>query len=616
MSKPPALQRYHGANVHAPVSVVVCTLDMRAVQPWLDQHSVTSLREIASTDLVDLVTAPPHGDSVNTVFAALLLQIVDALQRRAECGATPHASSTRCGDNEIRVCFGFEREDIAVTALQCALALLRGVIGDHQSMQALREQTHARFQQLTERYATTPSARAVIASARERGIAVDRMGEGLVMFGEGRFQQRRIHGFTDRTSHIAYGLSSDKTATLHLLASRGFPVPRQQQARSVDDAVRAATAIGFPVVMKPLANDRGNGVSLNLRDADDVRRAWPHAAQFGDVVLVEEQIAGSDHRLLVLNGKFRAAAQRRHPTVTGDGSQTVRALINTLNADPERRPYGQGWLVEIAFDDELNEVLQTQGLALDKVPPAGEIVTLRRVAAVASGASAVDVTDSVHPDNVLLAEWIAALFAIDLCGIDFICPDISESYQTGGGAVCEVNTSPGLGPHVVAGDPDIATRVLETMYPPGAAFRVQKIVLIAAASDPAALAAADVLADHLTESGSTVGVSKFGRVTVSGVALATESLNAPLAAQRLIAHPAVTAIIVLCTPRDIATHGLGIERCDVAVIGDETATDAAGQAALGIATTAAATLVRAPVTETIVPVVVRGLGPANARVCS
>lgn len=614
MSKPPALQRCHGANVHAPGSVVVCTLDMRPVQPWLDQHSVASLREIARSELADLVSAPPAGDSVSAVFAALLLQVVDALQRRAECAASPHASFVLRGDNEISVCFGFEREDIAVTALQCALALLRGVIGDHRSMQALREQTHARFNGLAERYATTPSARAVIASARARGIAVDRMGQGLVMFGEGRFQQRRIHGFTDRTSHIAYGLSSDKTATLHLLASRGFPVPRQQQAGSVDDAVRAATAIGFPVVMKPLANDRGNGVSLNLRNADDVRRAWPHAAQFGDPVLVEEQIAGFDHRLLVLNGKFCAAAQRRHPTVTGDGTQTIGALIDALNADPERRPYGQGWLVEIAFDDELNEVLQTQGLSLDTVPPAGEVVTLRRVAAVASGASAVDVSDSVHPDNVLLAEWIAALFAIDLCGIDFICPDISESYQTGGGAVCEVNTSPGLGPHVIAGDADIAARVLETMYPPGAAFRVQKIVLIAAASDPAALAATEALADHLADSGSTVGVSKFGRVTVSGIALATESLEVPFAAQRLLGHPAVTAIIVLCTPQDLAAHGLGIERCDVAVIGDEVAADAAGQAALKIATTAAATLVHAAVTEAIVPTAVQGLGPANAPV--
>lgn len=200
----------------------------------------------------------------------------------------------------------------------------------------------------------------------------------------------------------------------------------------------------------------------------------------------------------------------------------MRALVETLNADPERRPYGQGWLVEIAFDDELHEGLQTQGQSLDAVPPAGEVVTLRRVAAVASGACAIDASDRIHPDNILLAEWIAALFAIDRCGIDFISAHIGESCQSVGGAVCEVNTSPGLGPHVIAGDPGIADRVPEAMYPPGAAFRRQKIVLIAAASDRAALAGPDALAEYLRDAGSTVGVSKFGRV--SGVAVATEAL--------------------------------------------------------------------------------------------
>jgi cyanophycin synthetase len=614
VKKPQALEIYHGANVHAPQSVVICTLDMTAVRPALAQYTAGSFRALASANFADMIPQPPAGDSVTAVFASLLLQLVASLQRRARCEQTPHARSEIRGDDEIRVCFGFERQDIAVAALQSALAMIRGAIGDPESMQVLRERVNRQFNELAGRYTTTPSAQAVIACARARGIAVDRMGQGLAVFGEGRYQQRRIHGFTDRTSHIAFGLSSDKTAALHLLASRGFPVPRQLQVRSADEAVRAATQIGFPVVMKPLANDRGNGVSLNLRDADAVRRGWSHAAQFGTLVLVEQQIVGVDHRLLVLNGKFCAAAQRRHPTVVGDGKHAVRALVESLNADPARAPYGQGWLVRLEIDDELTDVLQTQGHALESVPKPGEVLTLRRVAAVATGADAIDVTARVHPDNVLLAEWIAALFAIDLCGIDFICPDIAESYQTSGGAICEVNTSPGLGPHIVAGDSGVIERVLETLYPPGAAFRVRKIVLVAEADDPAAIDAADALAEHLALTGATVGVAKSGSVTVCGVSLTNEPLDLPHAAGRLLAHPAVEIMIVLCTPADIAAFGLGIERCDVAVIDGDLASDAAGQAALAIATAAAATLIREAVSPAIVATVVQALGPANAPV--
>lgn len=366
--------------------------------------------------------------------------------------------------------------------------------------------------------------------------------------------------------------------------------------------------------MKPLANDRGNGVSLNLRDADAVRRGWSHAAQFGALVLVEQQIVGVDHRLLVLNGKFCAAAQRRHPTVVGDGKHTVRALVESLNADPARVPYGQGWLVRLEIDDELTDVLQTQGHALESVPKPGEVLTLRRVAAVASGADAIDVTAHVHPDNILLAEWVAALFAIDLCGIDFICPDIAESYQTSGGAICEVNTSPGLGPHIVAGDSGVIERVLETLYPPGAAFRVRKIMLVAAADDPAAIDAADALAEHLAGTGATVGVAKSGAVTVCGVLLANEPLDLPHATGRLLAHPAVEIMIVLCAPADIAAFGLGIERCDVAVFDYAEPADPATRAALEVVISAAANVIRAPVTAAIVTAVEQGLGRPNAPV--
>lgn len=614
MKKPQALQIFHGANIHAQRSVVVCTLDMRAVQPLLARHTVASLRAIANTRFADLIPEPPAGDSVTAMFAAMLLQLVGSLQRRAQCDEPVHERYELRGDEEIRVCFGFERQDIAVAALQSALALIRGSIADPDSMPTLFERTNQQFNPIAERYTTTPSARAVIACARARGIAVDRMGQGLAVFGEGRFQQRRIHGFTDRTSHIAFGLSSDKTATLHLLASRGFPVPRQLQVNSADDAVRAATTIGFPVVMKPLANDRGNGVSLNLRDADAVRRGFSLAARFGTPVLVEQQIAGSDHRLLVLQGKFCAAAQRRHPAIVGDGRQTVRALVESLNADPARQPYGQGWLVRIEFDDELVEVLQTQGYTLDSVPESGTALTLRRIAAVAGGADAIDVSDRVHPDNILLAEWIAALFAIDLCGIDFICPDISESYQTGGGAVCEVNTSPGLGPHVVAGDASVIERVLETLYPPDTDFRVRKVILVAEADDAAAIDAADALAQHLTGAGATVGVAKFGFVSVCGVSLAGEPLDLPQAAGRLLAHPAVETIIVLCTPADIATLGLGIARCDVAVFDYAEPADPAIRASLEVVASVAANVVREPVTTAIVSSVEQGLGSTNAPV--
>ena len=61
---------------------------------------------------------------------------------------------------------------------------------------------------------------------------------------------------------------------------------------------RAAESIGFPCVVKPLDGNHGRGVSLDLRDEADVRKAFPLAlaqSRAGDVV-VETYVTGNDYR--------------------------------------------------------------------------------------------------------------------------------------------------------------------------------------------------------------------------------------------------------------------------------------------------------------------------------
>ena len=62
------------------------------------------------------------------------------------------------------------------------------------------------------------------------------------------------------------------------LANAGIDVPQEVIARDADDAVRAADAIGYPVVLKVASEDvahktEAGGVQLNLADADAVRAA-------------------------------------------------------------------------------------------------------------------------------------------------------------------------------------------------------------------------------------------------------------------------------------------------------------------------------------------------------
>ena len=64
----------------------------------------------------------------------------------------------------------------------------------------------------------------------------------------------------------------------HLLASYGIPVAEERLVASADEAVRAADALGYPVVAKlngeGIAHKTERGlVRLRLADADAVHRA-------------------------------------------------------------------------------------------------------------------------------------------------------------------------------------------------------------------------------------------------------------------------------------------------------------------------------------------------------
>ncbi|HNR88077.1 MAG TPA: acetate--CoA ligase family protein [Spirochaetota bacterium] len=85
-----------------------------------------------------------------------------------------------------------------------------------------------------------------------------------------------------------------------VIAAAGVPVSREELVASKDDALRAAAAIGYPVVLKGCADTllhktEKNMVFLNLASPDDVGDAFDRITGAGeplDGVLVQEQVRG------------------------------------------------------------------------------------------------------------------------------------------------------------------------------------------------------------------------------------------------------------------------------------------------------------------------------------
>lgn len=84
--------------------------------------------------------------------------------------------------------------------------------------------------------------------------------------------------YDDVDSETAKALAQDEKWS-ELLKEYGIPLPPQMQADSMEEAVKQAKAIGFPVVLKLVSElvshkTEVKGVKLNLHDGEEVKDAW------------------------------------------------------------------------------------------------------------------------------------------------------------------------------------------------------------------------------------------------------------------------------------------------------------------------------------------------------
>jgi len=216
-------------------------------------------------------------------------------------------------------------------------------------------------------------------------------------------------------------------------------------------------------------------VSINLKAPEEVEIAFEKAMEHGRSVVVESFIEGFDHRLVVIDGKLVAAAKRVPGHVVGDGRHTIEELVDIVNQDPRRGVGHEKVLTRIEFDHQAERLLARLGYDRKTVPPLGETVYLRSTANLSTGGTAIDVTDSVHPDNREMAIRAVKAIGLDIGGVDFLTRDITESYRDAGGGICEINAGPGFRMHVAPSEGksrDVVDAVLNMLFPFGKPSRI------------------------------------------------------------------------------------------------------------------------------------------------
>lgn len=509
-----------------------------------------------------VMDTPAPGATAEWLLGQWIVALAVALQRWAR---DPAWRGRVIGSEPglIRLAIPWHRPGVMTDTLRLALRLVERWAGPSDSPpEDLNAAIRPGMQEAREGALAPAGFRAALAGL-SRGIPVN-VRLGMVSFGWGAAAVTMADNFTAATPFVATALAQDKSYTNRLLGEAGLPVPRAEVVATFEEAVRAAVAVGWPVVVKPADQEQGRAVTPGIGDEVALHHAFDRATRLSPGrVLVEQHVEGDDHRLLVVNGRLLAAARRIPGGVVGDGVATVPKLVELVNADPRRGSDAHSLMKRLVLDSEALDVLADQGVPVESIPAAGRWVAVRRTANISTGGTAVDVTGGVHPDNRLLAERAARLVGLDIAGVDIVTADIGRSWREVGAAICEINAQPGLRPHWL-GDPgrDLGGEIVEHLLE-GRSGRIPT----AAITGTNGKGTTALMLHHIWSSmGRVAGVCTTQEVRIGGDVVSTDNLSGYPGGRIILTDPATEVAIIELPRKGLIYFGHPCDSYDVAAL--------------------------------------------------
>ena len=398
-----------------------------------------------------------------------------------------------------------------------------------------------------------------MSTALEMGHPALALGPNATQFGQGVYGQWFEGTFTSKVNVVGVRLARNKRLASENLREAGIPTPKHATAKSKSEAVTVAHQLGFPVVIKPLDADGGQGVTADIHNQEMLAKAFENASAVSDNILVEEHIPGNDYRLIVVNNECVFAAHRRAASVVGDGKSSIEQLIAKENASIHRSGPTAN-LKPIPVNESVIQHLHKQDLSLKSRLPKNKEIAVQSISNFNVGGRVIEVTDNVHPDNAALAVEAARVLQLDVAGVDLLISDISTSWRDVKAAVCEVNAHPNLFLALATSDQVCRTILTTTL---GHNSRIPVIVVVGA-NDPKEWV--KQISDTLSGIGLRTAWVTQGASGVYGQADRAMSASTFADSQTMLKRNDVDALVIAVNDDEILQLGFAVDKFDCCVL--------------------------------------------------